>query len=65
MSNAEYFKTYWAPYLKASYCNIYSACGYKSNCPFVFPGGYPYQAELITPNIAVFFNNGRVLCQYT
>lgn len=36
----EYFKTYWAPYLKvATYCNSYSDCGYKSSRPYSTANG--------------------------
>ncbi len=32
----EYFKTYWAPYIKVStYCSKAADCGYKSNNPFI------------------------------
>ena len=26
-----YFKTYWAPYIQATYCNSFSECGYASD----------------------------------
>ncbi len=54
ITNKEYFKTYWAPYLKAYYCGVYSDCGYKSNRPFSFSQGYPYQAPLLAPGISAF-----------
>ena len=35
LGNEEYFKTYWAPYIKVlTYCSSYKVCGYKSSLPF-------------------------------
>lgn len=35
MNTSEYFKKYWAPYIKVSlYCTSMSQCGYKENQPY-------------------------------
>lgn len=37
MGSEEYFKTYWAPYIKAlTYCDTYKHCGYDSLAPFKY-----------------------------
>ncbi len=38
LGSEEYFKTYWAPYIKtASICTSYKQCGYKRNDPWLYP----------------------------
>ena len=31
LGKESYFKTYWAPYIQATYCNSFSECGYTSD----------------------------------
>lgn len=52
----EYFKTYWAPYIKVlSYCKTPEGCGYKSNGPFKFVNGKQDGTALIMPNARTTF----------
>lgn len=38
LGSEEYFKTYWAPYIKtASICTSYKQCGYTRNDPWLYP----------------------------
>ena len=50
-----YFKTYWAPYIQATYCNSFSECGYASD-------DSPWKE--ITGD-AMFAESSRVLVFYT
>ena len=57
-----YFKTYWAPYIQATYCNSFSECGYASNDkPWKNPNGKP--VGLIARDLRVFYtNDGFLYC---
>ncbi len=45
----EYFKTYWAPYIKVlAYCTTPKACGYNSNIPWTYYGGGYFGYYLIS-----------------
>ena len=47
----EYFKTYWAPYIKVlHYCSTYKDCGYKSNMPWSYANGSSSDTGLVYPN---------------
>ena len=39
MGNDNYFKTYWAPYIKGTVCSSYQECGYSSNAPWIMSNG--------------------------
>ena len=50
MGAEEYFKQYWAPYLKTSLlCKTYSDCGYKSVAPFKSLQGKPMATAVVAP----------------
>ena len=52
----EYFKTYWAPYIKVlHYCNTYKDCGYKSNYPWKRYNGSSVGAGLIAKTARTTF----------
>ena len=39
MGANNYFKTYWAPYIKGTLCKTYQECGYSSNTPWIASNG--------------------------
>ena len=39
MGANNYFKTYWAPYIKGTLCKTYQECGYSSNTPWIMANG--------------------------
>ena len=39
MGANNYFKTYWAPYIKATLCKTCQECGYSSNTPWIAANG--------------------------
>lgn len=39
MGNDNYFRTYWAPYIKGTVCKTSKECGYSSNNPWAFANG--------------------------
>lgn len=52
----EYFKTYWAPYIKVlSYCEKPESCGYNSNFPWKYPNGKKVDIALIAPTARTTF----------
>lgn len=52
----EYFKTYWAPYIKVlSYCKTPKSCGYKSSFPWKYPDGTEVSIQLIAPTARTTF----------
>nr|QGT49798.1 hypothetical protein Melaina855_1850 [uncultured Candidatus Melainabacteria bacterium] len=52
----EYFKTYWAPYIKAlTYCSKPQDCGYNSNGPFSHPNGQKSPTALISETMRTTF----------
>ena len=52
----EYFKTYWAPYIKIlSYCKKPEDCGYNSNYPWKYINGQKFDSALIFPNTRTTF----------
>ena len=52
----EYFKTYWAPYIKVlSYCNTAESCGYKSLFPWKYPNGQNVELQVIAKSARTTF----------
>nr|QGT49813.1 hypothetical protein Melaina855_2000 [uncultured Candidatus Melainabacteria bacterium] len=52
----EYFKNYWAPYIKVlSYCTTAKSCGYKSLSPWKYPDGKQVEVTLIAPKARTTF----------
>ena len=60
LGKESYFKTYWAPYIQATYCNSFSECGYTSaDKPWKNTNGRPvgtYSSRYI-----VFYTNDGFL----
>ena len=60
LGKESYFKTYWAPYIQATYCNSFSECGYaSSDKPWKNTNGRPvgtYSSRYI-----VFYTNDGFL----
>lgn len=56
MGAEEYFKQYWAPYLKTSIlCKTYKDCGYKSVAPFKLINGAPMGTYAVSPKARATF----------
>ena len=56
MGPEQYFKTYWAPYLKVlTYCSGYAVCGYKNNYPFTYVDNSNMNAMVYDPTTRVSF----------
>ena len=56
MGPEQYFKTYWAPYLKVlTYCFGYAVCGYKKNYPFTYVDNSNMYAMVYDPTTRVSF----------
>ena len=56
MGPEQYFKTYWAPYLKVlTYCSGYAVCGYKNNYPFTHVDNSNMNAMVYDPTTRVSF----------
>ena len=68
MGSEEYFKKYWAPYIKtAVICTTYQQCGYKSNTPWLQPNGKQAPAVVIRQNdrTAFYTPDGFLYIIYT
>lgn len=56
MGAEEYFKKYWAPYIKVhTYCKNYKVCGYKSSSPFKMSNGVAHGMVLVAPSARATF----------
>ena len=56
LGSEKYFKTYWAPYIRAvTYCDSYSKCGYSSNSPFYASNGRSKSSLMLVHNSRVVF----------
>jgi len=64
ISGSEYFRKYWAPYIKSAlYCNNYFACGYSAERPFSDMQGNAFSLQITTDsdNRATFYTPDGVL----
>lgn len=56
IKSEEYFKTYWAPYIKVlTYCKTPQNCGYTSNFPFTHTNGNKSSTGLISETMRTTF----------
>ena len=55
-----YFKTYWAPYIQATYCNSFSECGYASD-NFFWKDTNGSLWDTFPSNCIVFYTNDGFL----
>ena len=55
-----YFKTYWAPYIKGTVCYTYNECGYKSEFPWLQPNGsfFDYSVVETWTRVSFYSNDG-------
>ncbi len=56
IGSEEYFKTYWAPYIKVlTYCTSAEICGYKSNSDFKYLNGNQAQVVITAKSARTTF----------
>lgn len=51
----EYFKTYWAPYIKADECTNFRQCGYSSSFAWQYLNGSQYNMVLTSKGTRIAF----------
>ena len=56
-----YFKTYWAPFIKATHCKSEKACGYNKVFPFLEASGEVYGIGIIADNRSTFYTSDGFL----
>lgn len=56
LGSEEYFKTYWAPYIKAlTDCNTYQECGYDSIAPFKYLNNTQARVNVVSKSARTTF----------
>ena len=62
MGANNYFKTYWAPYIKGTLCKTYQECGYSSITPWIFADGSKADTFVVAPAArTTFYTNDGFL----
>ncbi len=62
MGADNYFKTYWAPYIKGTVCKNYQECGYSSNTPWLESSGSKVTTGAVNPEArTTFYTNDGFL----
>ena len=61
MGANNYFKTYWAPYIKGTLCKTYQECGYSSNTPWIMANGTALSTGVGAGGRTTFYTTDGVL----
>ena len=61
MGANNYFKTYWAPYIKGTVCKSYKECGYNSGAPWIKANGTALPTGVVAGGRTTFYTTDGVL----